>query len=382
MAGRDPGGLRAPLSGDTPRCWLDGLADVRRDETLARHTQYGIGGPAQWFARVNDRARLAELLRGCHDIGVPVTILGAGSNALIGDAGIRGLVVKMTDRRLRLIDDGMIELSGGYMMPRAALDCAKQGYAGMEFGIGIPGTCGASVMGNAGAFGREMSDVLVDCDALTPGGAGLTLAAADCGFGYRDSRFKQDLAGHVVVAARLIVHRDDPVKVRRRTDRVQADRKASQPIGLRSLGSVFKNPPGDFAGRLIQAAGLRGRRLGGAQIAPTHANFILNLGSATAADVLGLIALAHDTVLERFGIDLEREIALVGDHFHAGAGVGGAPDHAVGGAQGAAGSVAGRWRATAGADADVAGSERRGAGPADDVAGGGRAGSVRPAELR
>jgi len=292
--------------------WLDVAPDVRREEPMARHTQYGIGGPAQWFARINERERLAELLRGCHDTGVPVTILGAGSNALVRDGGVRGLVVKLTDRRLRVVDHGRIELSGGYMMPRASLDCAKQGYAGLEFGIGIPGTCGASVMGNAGAFGREIRDALVDCDALTLRGELRTLSANDCGFGYRDSRFKRDLAGHVVVAARFAVHRDDPVAVRARTDRIQAERKASQPIGLRSLGSVFKNPPGDFAGRLIEAAGLRGRRVGGAQIAPTHANFILNVRNATAEDVVGLIRLAHDAVLENSGVDLEPEIAVLG----------------------------------------------------------------------
>jgi UDP-N-acetylmuramate dehydrogenase len=293
--------------------WLDSEPGVRRNEPLARHTQYGIGGPADFFLTLHDPERLAELMPRCREHGVPFTVLGAGSNTLVLDGGIRGLVVRMADRHMRLIDDTTVELSGGYMMPRAALDLARKGIAGIEFGIGIPGTTGASVRGNAGAFGTEIKDVLVDCVTISADGAHHTYANADCGFSYRDSRFKRDLLDHVVVAARFTVHRDDQVAVRQRTDAVQAQRKATQPYGIRSLGSVFKNPPGDYAGRLVEAADLRGRRIGGAQIAEKHANFIVNVSHASAADVLALAELAHDTVLERFGVDLEREIVLLGD---------------------------------------------------------------------
>jgi UDP-N-acetylmuramate dehydrogenase len=240
-------------------------------------------------------------------------VLGAGSNTLVLDGGVRGLVVRMSDRHMRLVDDTTVELSGGYMMPRAALDLARKGVAGMEFGIGIPGSTGASVRGNAGAFGAEIKDVMTECDTIDSGGAHHTLRTDECGFQYRHSRFKDDLLDHVVVAARFTVHRDDPVEVRRRTDAIQAQRKASQPYGIRSLGSVFKNPPGDYAGRLVEAAGLRGRRIGGAQISDKHANFILNVSHASAADVLALAELAHDAVLEQFGVDLEREIVVVGE---------------------------------------------------------------------
>jgi UDP-N-acetylmuramate dehydrogenase len=241
-----------------------------------------------------------------------VTMLGAGSNALISDDGIDGLVIRHDDRTLAVVDDHTVRLGAGCMMPRVALDCASRGIGGLEFGIGVPGTCGASVFGNAGAFGTEIADVLVDCIALGPDGEPVTFDAAACGFGYRDSRFKGDLRGHVVVSARLRVQRDDPALVRERTDQVQAQRKASQPYGVRSLGSVFKNPPGDTAGRLIEAAGLKGRRSGGAQISPKHANFILNVDHATSADVLALVRVAHDEVSTAFGIDLEREIIVLG----------------------------------------------------------------------
>lgn len=292
--------------------WLEALPGVRVDEPLARHSQFGVGGPARWFITTRDAGALGELLARCNQSRISVTMLGAGSNALISDDGVDGLVIRHDDRTLAVVDDHMVKLGAGCMMPRVALDCASRGIAGLEFGVGVPGTCGASVFGNAGAFGTEIADVLVDCTALAPDGEPVTLDAAGCGFGYRDSRFKRDLRGHVVVSARLSVHRDDPALVRERTNQVQAQRKASQPYGIRSLGSVFKNPPGDTAGRLIEAAGLKGRRSGGAQISPKHANFILNVDHATSADVLALVRVAYDAVHTAFGVDLEREIILLG----------------------------------------------------------------------
>jgi len=293
--------------------WLATVPGVTRDEPLARHSQFGVGGPADWFAQPRDVESLAELLRGGADAGVPVTMIGAGSNTLILDNGIRGLVLRFADRHLRRLGDGAVELGGGCMMPRAALDCARLGLAGLEFGIGVPGTCGASVYGNAGAFGTEIADVLTDCTVLTPHGESVVLDGAACGFSYRHSRLKDQLRGHVVVSARFRVHADEPAGVRARTDAIQAQRKASQPYGVRSLGSVFKNPPGDAAGRLVEATGLKGRRHGGAQISTKHANFICNIAHASAAEVLTLVELAHDEVMRRFGVDLEREIIVLGE---------------------------------------------------------------------
>ena len=293
--------------------WLAALPGVLRDEPLARHSQFGVGGPADWFLKVRDTDAMQAILHGRADHSVALTVIGAGSNALILDAGIRGLVVRFDDSRVRARGDGAVELGAGAMMPRAALDCARQGLAGLEFGIGVPGTCGASVYGNAGAFGTEMADVLVDCTVLSPTGEAQVLTAADCGFRYRHSRLQDELRGHVVASARLRVDGGDPAEVRRRTDEIQAQRKVSQPYGVRSLGSVFKNPPGDSAGRLVEACGLKGKRHGGAQIAAKHANFILNVAHATAADVLELVRVAHDSVLQQFGVDLEREIVILGE---------------------------------------------------------------------
>jgi UDP-N-acetylmuramate dehydrogenase len=184
----------------------------------------------------------------------------------------------------------------------------------MEFGIGVPGTCGASVRGNAGAFGNEIKDVLTSCQSVGPDGELHEHSNSECEFTYRTSAFKSGaLAAHVVTGADFAVRADDKEQTRQRTDAIQAQRKASQPYGIRSLGSVFTNPPGDHAGRLIEAAGLKGCRVGGAEISDKHANFIVNVDHASAADVLALVERAHQTVLEKFGVDLEREIVVMGE---------------------------------------------------------------------
>lgn len=293
--------------------WISSLPGVLRDEPLSRHSQFGVGGPADWFLKVADTEAMQAVLRGCAEHSLPLTVVGAGSNTLILDGGIRGLVVRFDDSRVGVQSDDAVELAAGAMMPRAALDCARLGLAGLEFGIGVPGTCGASVYGNAGAFGTEIADVLIDCTVLSPVGVERVLTAAECDFGYRHSRLQDELRGHVVCSARLRVQHGDPKEVRRRTDEIQAQRKSSQPYGVRSLGSVFKNPPGDSAGRMVEACGLKGRRHGGAEIATKHANFILNAAHATAADVLELVRAAHDAVLQQFGVDLEREIVILGE---------------------------------------------------------------------
>ncbi len=304
------GGRRGPSVDDE---WLATLPGVRRGEPLGRHSQYGIGGPADWYLKVRDTAQLGEVMRRCRQTGVPLTVIGAGSNSLILDGGIRGLVVELPRDRMRELSDGIVELPGGAMMPRAALDCAVRGLGGLEFAIGVPGTCGASVRGNAGAFGCEVKDILVTCDALAPDGSQHTYAASDLAFAYRDSRFKHDLAGHVVVSARFRVHADLPVAVRALTDAIQIERRATQPYSERSLGSMFTNPPGDHAGRLIDAAGLKGARVGGAEVSVKHANFVVNAEGATAADVLELCDLIQRTVAEQFGVHLVPEIAVLGE---------------------------------------------------------------------
>jgi len=281
-------------------------------EPLSRHSQYGIGGPADRFLRLDDLATVPDLIARCTQAGVAVTVLGAGSNALIQDGGVRGLALRMGSREL-ITGDGEVTLGAGTMLPRAALDLAGLGLGGMEWGIGVPGSCGASVWGNAGAFGGEVAGSLISCEVVAPDGTVRWMDGGECAFGYRDSRFKNDLRGHVILRGRFAVTPDTASAVRMRTDAVQAERKRTQPYGVRSLGSTFKNPPDDFAGRLIEAAGLAGRRHGGAQISPKHANFILNIDHASAADVLALVDIVRDEVASRFGVVLEREIVVLGE---------------------------------------------------------------------
>ncbi|HEX4578499.1 MAG TPA: UDP-N-acetylmuramate dehydrogenase [Candidatus Dormibacteraeota bacterium] len=304
--------------------WLERWPGARRNESLSRHSQYGIGGPADVFVRVDDLSVLPELVARCTESRVALTVVGAGTNALILDGGVRGLAVRPVSKDMT-VGDGVVTLAAGAMLPRVALDLARRGVAGMEWGIGVPGSCGASVWGNAGAFGADVAGTLVECEVVAPNGTTRWMDAAECGFSYRESRFKNDLRDHLVMRGRFAVAHDDVTRVRARTDAVQAERKRTQPYGVRSLGSTFKNPPGDFAGRLIEEAGLKGRTHGGAQISPKHANFILNIDRATAADVLALVDIARAEVASRFDVVLEREIVILGEPLLAPANAGGAP---------------------------------------------------------
>jgi UDP-N-acetylmuramate dehydrogenase len=197
-------------------------------------------------------------------------------------------------------------------MPRLAADTAKVGRTGLEFGAGVPGTVGGSVVGNAGAFGREVKDGLVSADVIDPQGGLHTLSAAGLRFAYRDSILKSGKLGWVVRSATFETGEGESAAIRERIKQVQKHRRETQPIEKRSLGSTFKNPPGDAAGRLVDACGLKGRRIGGAQISEKHANFIVNLGGASADDVLALMAEMRNRVFERFGIELEPEIRVIG----------------------------------------------------------------------
>jgi UDP-N-acetylmuramate dehydrogenase len=291
--------------------WLTSIPGVHINEPLSRHSWYGIGGPAEYFLSVSDDDELASVIARAHREGIPTWVLGAGSNTLMADRGVPGLAIKIATTGFRL-EDAAIVARSGTLMPRLAADSARAGLAGMEFGAGVPGTVGASVSGNAGAFGAEVKDRLVDAEVIDPAGGRHRLTASECALSYRESAFKHDRRDWVVTAARFHVERDEPSRIRARILEVQNHRRQTQPVDKRSLGSTFKNPPGDAAGRLIDACGLKGWRIGGAQISPRHANFIVNVGQASANDVLALMAEMRDRVRERFGITLEHEIQLKG----------------------------------------------------------------------
>ncbi len=290
---------------------------AQRGEPLARHTSLRVGGPADLYVKAETVDDVVGWFGLTREHGVPALALGNGSNVLVSDRGVRGVVIEIACRRHTLTahdGDGVVTAEAGVSLPALAYQLARQGWAGFEPGIGIPGSVGACVVNNAGARGWSMADTVMSVFALGPHGDVYTLPAADLAFEYRGSRFKHQppQGREIVLRADLRVRRDEPAAIQARMAEHTASRRSSQPT-TPSVGSMFKNPPGDYAGRLIEAAGLKGHRVGQAQISPKHANFFVNLGGATAADVVALIHTARAAVREGFGVSLELEIEPLGD---------------------------------------------------------------------
>jgi UDP-N-acetylmuramate dehydrogenase len=295
-----------------PDSWLASVPGAREHEPLGPHSWYGIGGRARYFLELQDDASLPALVARLHAEGEPYLVIGAATNTLFAGDELPGLTIKLNTQRSTTSREDLVTAPAGMLMPRLAAETAKAGLSGLEFGAGVPGAVGGSVFGNAGAFGSEVKDCLVSAEIIDEAGRRRSVTVAECRFAYRDSAFKRDHPRWVIVAATFHTRAEAPEVVRGRLLEVQKHRRATQPIEQRSLGSTFKNPPGDAAGRLIDACGLKGMRIGGAQISPKHANFIVNVGGATADDVLALMAEMRDRVRERFGIELEPEIRVVG----------------------------------------------------------------------
>jgi len=294
-----------------PDAWLPSYPGVREHEPLQPHSWYGIGGRARYFLELADDAALPELVGRLNGDQVPYLVIGAATNTLFATDELPGLTIKLSTARIS-IDGDAVSVSAGALMPKLAAETARAGRAGLEFAAGVPGTVGGSVFGNAGAFGAEVKDRLLHTEVVDPQGMRQTMTAAECAFTYRDSVFKRSRDRWVITSATFATTREPPPAVRARLLEVQKHRRATQPIEQRSLGSTFKNPAGDSAGRLIDACGLKGLRIGGAQVSPKHANFIINLGGASADDVLALMAEMRDRVRARFGIELEPEIRVIG----------------------------------------------------------------------
>lgn len=305
---------------------LDELAQVLRDrfgrrlrrgELLARHTTLGVGGPADLWVTVNTPSELAEAVRLAWRRSLPCLVLGCGANLLVSDKGVRGLVIHNRCRQVRLEegDPPRLLVESGVLLTSLVRRLADWGLSGLEWAVGIPGTLGGAVVNNAGAYGHCMADSLVRAQVVLPGAEPIWQGVEWFEYAYRSSRLKQkhpDAAGGVVLQAELALSRRPRTELAGRLAEYAAWRRASQPSGA-SAGSMFKNPGGDYAGRLIEAAGLKGTRVGNAQISPLHANFFINLGHATAADFMALIERARQGVKAQFGVDLELEIQLAGE---------------------------------------------------------------------
>jgi UDP-N-acetylmuramate dehydrogenase len=311
------------------------IAPVRLDEPLARHVTFGIGGPADVFVTVRNAGELAAAAIATREAGEPLFILGSGSNILIGDRGIRGVVIDNQAKATRIeplrIGEGspvglppslaegaeafVVWAESGTSFAALARNLARDGYAGVEWACGIPGTLGGAAVYNAGAYEGSLSDVLLAVTLLDGANERRHLPVAELRLGYRTSAIlRGELGPCVVLALEIAVTRGDAKALTARVAALDGQRLAAQPRG-RNGGSTFKNPPGRQAWELIDAVGLRGHRIGDAQISEKHCNFFLNLGNARAADVYALMQEAQRRVRDRFGIELENEVELVGEGF-------------------------------------------------------------------
>lgn len=285
---------------------------IRFNVPMKRHVSLRVGGPADAMVTPKDRGELSRALKACAAHGIPHHILGTGFNTFVRDGGIAGLVVQMRKLRgLELREDGTIRAEAGVSHNTLTKLCIQEGRSGLEFGAGIPGSIGGWVAMNAGIGEHEVKDVAVALEVMKSDGDDVvTIERAALQFEYRTLR---GLApGAVVVAAIFATTESTTEAVQAEVDRLLAHRQKTQPLDVPSCGSVFKNPEGDFAGRLIENVGLKGAKSGGAQISPVHANFITTTGNASAQEVLELIERAQSSVRQAHGIELETEVKIVG----------------------------------------------------------------------
>jgi UDP-N-acetylmuramate dehydrogenase len=293
---------------------------------MSRHTTFGIGGAADCFVRAPDEGTLRHVAAIAHAEAAPMFILGAGSNILVGDDGVRGIVVEHRVRgagppRIDIddsLDDGdeqTVTVSAGTAFARLARATSRQGLGGLEWAAGIPGTLGGAVVYNAGAYGGCLADVLVEIQVLQENDEERSIAANQLELAYRSSEFTRGLMrDRIILDVTLRLHRRDPAGAVARIDELESRRKHNAPRG-RNAGSVFKNPSEHPAWWLIDQVGLRGHRVGDAQISEKHTNYVVNVGEARAADVATLMTLTQDRVAEQFGIVLEPEVSRVGEGF-------------------------------------------------------------------
>lgn len=286
-----------------------------RDEPLARFTTMRVGGPADLFATVHNAFELRALVRFARSRGLPHLVLGRGSDVVISDAGVRGLVIQDRAEGSKL-DGGRYIADAGVPMARAATETQRAGLTGLEFGLAIPGSVGGAVWANAGAHDADVAGIIESARVLDAAGTEMVVPVAELALGYRDSRFKHHEPGQpreLIVDATFRLEPADPETIKARLDEIRRWRQAHQPLGLPSAGSVFRNPPGDSAGRLIDAAGLKGRRIGGAVVSEKHANFVVNDQKGTATDVRRLMEVVQAEVEAQHGVRLEFEVEFLGD---------------------------------------------------------------------
>jgi UDP-N-acetylmuramate dehydrogenase len=286
---------------------------VKENVSLAPYTSARIGGPADIFITADTSTELARIVKLLWKQEMPFTLLGGGSNVLVSDKGIRGVVVMNRAKGVKFHggDQPSVMVESGVVFSNLANRCASKGFAGLEWAATVPGTIGGAVYGNAGAFGGDMAGNLLNAELLTENGRE-KFTVEQMGYGYRTSILKRGGLKAIVLSAQLALKNSTKEEVTVKIQQFSAHRKATQPPGA-SMGSMFKNPAGDYAGRLIESAGLKGTRIGNAEISPLHGNFFINHTNTKAEDIRALIQLVQKTVKEKQGVDLELEIEVIGD---------------------------------------------------------------------
>ena len=285
--------------------------EVIRDADMRQYTTLKLGGKADWLAFPRSGEEITGLFREARQAGMPVTVIGHGSNLLVLDGGIRGLVIRI-EKNMRAVrrDGNLLIVQAGAMLGSVAAAAAEAGLEGLEFASGIPGTIGGGTAMNAGAYGGEMADVTVRVNGVRPDGSALSLSREDMRFGYRTSAVKAlDL---VVMEVVLELRQGDPAAIRERMSELNARRAEKQPLDVPSAGSTFKRPEGYYAAALIDQCGLKGYSIGGAQVSMKHAGFLVNTGSSSE-DYLELVRYVQRIVQERAGVYLEPEIRILGE---------------------------------------------------------------------
>ena len=291
---------------------LLGDSAVLFDEPMDKHTTFRIGGKAEAFVRAESIEELSDLRAFCSREEIPFLFIGKGSNILVSDKGISGVVATFGEKMCEIrVKDDMIIAEAGATLSAVASFALQRGLTGMEFAAGIPGSVGGAIRMNAGAYGGDMSQVVGWVRVLEPDGNIKTILGAHMEFGYRTSILKE--LPYIVLACGIQLMPGDETQVRQTMLELAAKRREKQPLEYPSAGSTFKRPEGFYAGKLIEDAGLRGKKIGGAMVSEKHCGFIINEGNATAKDVTELIEFVRKTVYERFGVLLEPEVIFVGD---------------------------------------------------------------------
>lgn len=285
---------------------------LREKEPMSRHTTFRAGGPADYFAEPQNAGQLAEVICICREAGVPYAVIGNGSNLLVGDLGYRGVVISIGKAFGEItVEENRICAGAGALLASVARNALAAELAGFEFAAGIPGSVGGAVVMNAGAYGSEMKDVMASATVLTQDGKVVKIPSGKLELGYRTSCIPKE--GYVVLGAEFVLEKGNPAEIRERMEELAGKRREKQPLEYPSAGSTFKRPEGDFAGRLIEVAGLRGFRIGDAQVSEKHCGFVINRGEASSADLLNLCREVQKRVKEHSGVQLELEVKLLGE---------------------------------------------------------------------